>query len=158
MGNSISIRVAGAGEKNALEALQLRASLNNPGDRAAILAHPDAITVPLEQLHVGQVFIAEQHGIVAGFAVVLPREDGQIELDGLFVEPSLWKSGIGRALVDHCVAYARKFGAQALHVTGNPHALGFYTACGFEDKGVIETRFGPGLLMRLGVHCSGSPT
>ena len=121
MGSPISIRLAGTDEQHVLEALQLRASLNNPGDRDAILAHPDAIILPLEQLNSGQVFIAEQNGMVAGFAVVLPREDGQIELDGLFVEPSLWKVGIGRALVDHCVAYARNFGAQALHVTGNPH-------------------------------------
>jgi GNAT superfamily N-acetyltransferase len=158
MGIPISIRLAGTGERNALEALQLRASLNNPGDRDAILAHPDAIVLPLEQLDAGQVFIAEQNGKVAGFAVVLPREDGQIELDGLFVDPSLWKGGIGRTLVDHCVAHARNFGAQTLHVTGNPHALGFYTACGFEHEGFTETRFGPGLSMRLQVHGSGSPT
>lgn len=127
----------------------MRASLNNPGDRNAILAHPDAIVLPLEQLNAGQVFIAEQSGAVAGFAVVLPREDGQIELDGLFVEPALWKSGIGRALIGHCAAYGRKSGAKTLHVIGNPHALGFYTACGFERVGVTETRFGTGLLMQL---------
>jgi len=157
MESPISIRPAGTGEQKALEALQLRASLNNPGDRDAVLAHPDAIVLPLEQLDAGQVFIAERNGTMAGFAVVLPREDGQIELDGLFVEPSLWKGGIGRALVDHCAAYARNVGAIALHVIGNPHALGFYTACGFESIGVTETRFGPGLLMRLRVQLSDSP-
>src|ERR1700712_3353484 len=124
MRNAISIRLAGKGDQIALEDLQLRASLNNPGDRENILAHPDAIVLPLEQLDAEQVFIAERNGTIAGFAVVLPREDGQIELDGLFVEPSLWKGGIGHALVDHCAAYARNIGAQTLHVIGNPHALG----------------------------------
>ena len=158
MENSILIRTALSSEQKALEALQLRASLNNPGDRDAVLANPDAIVLPLEQLDAGLVFIAELNGAVAGFAVVLPREDGQIELDGLFVEPALWKDGIGRTLVDHCAAYTRKFGAIALHVIGNPHALGFYTACGFESVGVTETRFGTGLLMRLRVQLSDPAT
>jgi hypothetical protein len=39
----IVIRTALIGEKQQLEALQWRASLNNPGDRAALLANPDAI-------------------------------------------------------------------------------------------------------------------
>jgi len=123
-----------------------------------VLANADAIILPLEQLEAGQVFVAEQNGEVAGFAVVLPREDGQLELDGLFVEPSLWKGGIGRTLVDYCAAYARKLGSSALHVIGNQHALGFYTACGFESLGSSKTRFGTGVLMRLRVQKSDSLT
>jgi len=157
MENSVSIRPAVTGEQKTLESLQLRASLNNPGDRDAMLANPDAIVLPLGQLDAGQVFVAEQKGVIVGFAVVLPREDGQVELDGLFVEPSFWKCGIGRSLVDHSAAFARKFGAMALHVIGNPHALGFYTACGFESLGVTKTRFGTGLLMRLRLQSSDSP-
>jgi len=30
---------------------------------------------------------------------------------------------------------------------GNPHANGFYLACGFSVIGTTETRFGPGLSM-----------
>ena len=157
MENSVSIRPAVTGEQKTLESLQLRASLNNPGDREAMLANPDAIVLPPGQLDAGQVFVAEQKGVIVGFAVVLPREDGQVELDGLFVEPSLWKGGIGRSLVDHSAVFARKFGAMALHVIGNPHALGFYTACGFESLGVTKTRFGTGLLMRLRLQSSDSP-
>jgi hypothetical protein len=40
----VSIRLAQRDEQAMLESLQRRASLNNPGDRDAILAHPDAIT------------------------------------------------------------------------------------------------------------------
>ena len=36
----------------------------------------------------------------------------------------------------------------ALCVIGNPHAYDFYTACGFDVIGTMETRFGSGLLMR----------
>jgi hypothetical protein len=77
------IRCAVISEQKELEALQLRESLTNAGDRDALLAHPDAIELPID-----------------------------------------------------------------LCVVGNPHAYGFYSACGFNVIGPIETRFGAGLLMR----------
>ncbi|HKW00344.1 MAG TPA: GNAT family N-acetyltransferase [Vicinamibacterales bacterium] len=148
---TVTIRPARLDEQAALEALQRRASLANPNDREALLAHPDAVELPRAQLAGGHVFVAERDGAVVGFAAVLPREDEGAELDALFVEPDLWKAGIGRALVDHCAGVARARGATFLHVIGNPHAAGFYTACGFQTAGTIATRFGDGLSMRRGL-------
>ena len=68
-----------------LESLQRRASLRNPGDRDALLANPDAIALPLEQITAGCVFVAERDGIVVGFAAVVTRVDGGVELDAVFV-------------------------------------------------------------------------
>ena len=131
-----------------LESLQRRASLNNPGDREALLANPDAIAVPIEQIAAGCVFVAERDGVVAGFAAVVSRPDGGAELDALFVEPHLWKHGVGRRLVEHAAEVSRLGAATFLHVIGNPHAEGFYLSCGFRVTGTIETRFGAGLDMR----------
>jgi hypothetical protein len=39
-------------------------------------------------------------------------------------------------------------GAQAISVTTNPRAKGFYCACGFVQIGEAKTRFGIGLRMR----------
>jgi GNAT superfamily N-acetyltransferase len=144
----VNIRTAAASEQKLLEAVQWRASLNNPGDREALLAHPDAITLPIAQLEAGGVFVAEIGGSISGFAAILPRPDGDSELDALFVEPGAWRQGVGRALVEHCCAAAHDAGARALHVIGNPHAEGFYRACGFEMLGTREMRFGTGLLMK----------
>jgi len=148
LAQDISIRLARPDEQAALEALQRRASLNNPGDRDAILANPDAIAVPIEQIIQGCVFVAERAGSVAGFAAVVPRPDGDAELDALFVEPHIWKQGIGRRLVDHAVEIANLRNALFLHVIGNPHAEGFYRSCGFRVTGTFETRFGVGFAMR----------
>ena len=41
--------------------------------------------------------------------------------------------------------------SRMLHVVGNPHAEGFYVACGFRATGVVETRFGDGLAMQRGL-------
>ena len=144
----VAVRLACVTEQVALEALQTRASLNNPGDREALLANPDAIELPLGQIEAEGVFVAEVAGLVAGFAAIVPREDGDFELDGLFVDPALWRHGVGRKLVDHCVQILRAKGCKALHVVGNPHAEAFYRSCGFETLGILQTRFGPGLLMR----------
>src|SRR5881392_1802160 len=102
MMHNVLIRPAVMSERQALESLQRRASLNNPGDREVLLANPDAIELPPDQIAAGQVFVAERDGAIVGFSAVLPREDPETDLDGLFVEPHLWGHGIGRLLVEYC--------------------------------------------------------
>lgn len=135
----LTIRVARAEEHEALEDLQRRASLADEHDRPHLEAHPDAIHLPPAQLANGQVLVAELDGRVAGFAAVVGGE-----LDGLFVEPELWRRGIGRVLADEATHVARMKGL-TLTVIANPRALGFYEKCGFSVEGEARTRFGPGL-------------
>lgn len=144
----LAIRRALVLEQKKLEDVQLRASLNNAGDREALLAHPDAIEVPAAQIAAGGVFVAELNGTIVGFAAVEPRADGECELDALFVDPPMQRRGIARLLVAHCTEVARERGSSFLCVVGNPHAREFYVACGFDEIGTTETRFGTGLLMR----------
>jgi N-acetylglutamate synthase-like GNAT family acetyltransferase len=143
------IRLAAVCEQKELEELQLRASLTNAGDRDALLAHPDAIELPLAQIAAGGVFVAEWNGTIVGFAAVEPRADGESELDALFVDPTMRRRGVARSLVRYCAEVARTRKSAALNVVGNPHAKEFYTACGFNQIGTTETRFGTGLLMRM---------
>lgn len=143
------IRPAAISEQKELEALQLRASLTNAGDRDAVLAHPDAIELPVAQIAAGRVFVAESRGTIAGFAAVEPRVDGESELDALFVDPNMRRRGIARSLVAYCAEVARTRESAFLYVVGNSHAREFYAACGFNVIGTSETRFGTGLLMRM---------
>ena len=138
---ALRIRVARPEEREALEALQRRASTALPEYREQLEAHPDAIDLPLEQIARGEVLVAEVEGKVAGFAAVIGGE-----LDGLFVEPELWKQGIGTALVRAAAHEARRRGL-SLTVTANPGARDFYEKCGFALEGEAETRFGPALRM-----------
>ena len=84
--SDIVIRPALHGERSRLEALQWRASLANSGDRDSLLANPDAIALPVEHIADGHVFVAQRDGVIVGFAAVLPRPDGNAELDALFVD------------------------------------------------------------------------
>ena len=145
------VRTALSGEQAPLEALQRRASLIWEESREALLAHPDAIEIPLAQLEAGAVRVAEIEGAVVGFSAVIAC-DGWIELDGLFVEPEHMRKGIGRRLVEDVVANARERGERAIEVTANPRALRFYLSVGFVEVGTVETRFGPGVRMRLSME------
>jgi GNAT superfamily N-acetyltransferase len=136
-----TIRLARPEERDELEALQRRASLALPEYRAQLEANPDAIHLPPAQLANGQVFVAELDGRIVGFAALVGGE-----LDGLFVEPDLWRQGIARALVDEATHQARQRGL-AVTVIANPNAREFYEKCGFSLEGEAETRFGPALRM-----------
>ncbi|HYC63915.1 MAG TPA: GNAT family N-acetyltransferase [Reyranellaceae bacterium] len=134
-----------ADEREALEALQRRASLAVEADREVLEANPDAIELPAERIAGGQVLVADNvHGDV-GCAVV--RIDGErAELDGLFVEPEHWRGGIGSLLVDAAVHEARRAGL-TLTVVSSRDAQAFYEKCGFAVEGPARTRFGPALRM-----------
>ena len=139
--DALSLRLARPDERDELEELQRRASLELPDYRQQLLAEPDAIHLPPAQIANGQVIVAELNGEIAGFAAVVGGE-----LDGLFVEPDLWGRGIGRALIDAATHEARDRGL-ALTVIANPSARRFYESCGFSLEGDVQTRFGPALKM-----------
>jgi GNAT superfamily N-acetyltransferase len=139
----LTIRLARPEEQQQLEELQRRASLALEEYREQLTAEPNAIELPVGQIERGEVIVAELGSRLAGFAAVL-IDDGHAELDGLFVEPELWRKGIGAALVDVAVHEARRQGL-AMMVVANPSARGFYEKCGFALEGAAETRFGPAL-------------
>ena len=142
------IRLARPDERDAIEDLQRRASTALPDYRDLIAAHPDAIGLDPAEIAAGRVLVAEADGFLAGFANWLPGAAAdEAELDGLFVDPACWRSGIGRALVEAVAADARRDGHRRLTVVANPIALDFYRACGFVQQSETSTRFGPAPLM-----------
>ena len=141
----LNIRLARPEERDALEDLQRRASLALNEYREQLLAEPDAVEFPADQIDRDQVIVAELDSQIAGFAAVL-FDDLVAELDGLFVEPALWRRGIGAALIDVAVHEARRQGLP-MTVIANPSAREFYEKCGFTVEGEAQTRFGPALRM-----------
>ena len=154
--DGITLRRAAAAEQRRLEALQMRASLMWEEDRPHLLANPGLIELPLEQLEGGRVFVADRRGAAVGFGVVLRRDDGEAELDGLFVEPDCWRQGIGSRLIEEAERLAYSDGATWLFVIANPRAVGFYSACGFGPLGEVKTLFGVALAMRKAISAPAS--
>jgi len=144
------IRDAVPGDMGALRDVFRRSSLSNHGDRANLLAHPDALELSDLAVSEGRMRTAVADGGIVGFATWLCTGD-VVELEDLFVDPEWMGQGAGRALVQDLVAIGRKRGVRRIEVTANPHALAFYEKTGFVVGREVETRFGPAPRMHLQV-------
>ena len=136
-------------EQGALETIQYEASLVWDEDRPFVLANPGMIVVEPQWIADGRVRVATRHGRILGFSVVLPRADGDRELDGLFVAPAVMRQGTGRLLIADATATAWAEGAARVVVTANLRAQGFYERCGFVPGGLVPTRFSDARRMHL---------
>jgi len=91
-------------------------------------------------------FVALVEDEVVGFSTVGASysEDGTGELYAIYVDPSRWGSGAGRALIERAEASLRESGfASALLwvLEGNERAERFYRAAGWEHDGEKEDDF-----------------
>jgi GNAT superfamily N-acetyltransferase len=156
----LDIRLARADDRQDLIDLLWRASLAWDVVRQDLLDNPDVIDVDPEMIARNQVFVAERAGRIVGFATIVPRESGDgeaegqdAELEGIFVEPSDWRRGIGTALMHQIEREAQAWGANRLHVVASPNVEGFYVAAGFTRTGEQKMTFGPnGLVMAKAVR------
>jgi GNAT superfamily N-acetyltransferase len=148
---AVVIRLGMPADYAAVAAVYRRASLSNAGDRENLLAHPRHLILEPDGLAQGRTHVADEHGIVVGFASWVDVEDSG-ELEDLFVEPSWMRRGVATALVGCIVDVLRAQGVPCLEVTANPHALGFYRAVGFSDIGTASTQFGAAPRMTLPIQ------
>jgi GNAT superfamily N-acetyltransferase len=138
----ISTRPATARDLRALRELYRRSALSNEGDRADLLASPDALHWAGDRLRTGQTRAAtDALGRILGFATVVDIEGGR-ELEDLFVDPDAMRRGVATRLVLDAVAEAARDGVPWIEVTANHHAADFYASVGFVRVGDEQTLFG----------------
>jgi GNAT superfamily N-acetyltransferase len=149
----VRVRQAVSTDASVLGDLFRRSSLSNAGDRASLLAHPEALEFSGEQVKEHRVRVAVVDGRIVGFATVVAT--GRIgELEDLFVDPDWMRRGVGRALVVDAIDRARDEGLSRINVMANEHALVFYKNVGFVYDGTSELRFGTGHRMHIDVPSS----
>ena len=141
----LDIRLAQPDDRLKLIELQRRASLAGDEDdvRRQLRERPELIDLDAEMIAGNQVMVAVQSGEIVGFATIVTHEGDDAELEGLFVEPSHWRKGIGTALLHAIEREAAAWGANRLHVLANVEAVRFYEASGFEKLGEQPTELGP---------------
>lgn len=95
-------------------------------------------------------FVAELDGKIAGAVFVVENAPGVAQLRMLYVEPAARGSGIGRKLVQACVAFAREAGYRSMVLwTNDPlHAARhLYEEAGFQMiEELPNTEFGENLI------------
>jgi putative acetyltransferase len=82
----------------------------------------------------GQVFLAQVESRAVGCVALIPMGDGVYELSKMAVSPSCQGRGIGRKLLEHAIAQARKLGAKSLFLGSNSvlkNAVHLYETVGF---------------------------
>lgn len=145
MNRQIVIRDAQLEDRSVLQDVQLRASLIWEEYREAILANPQCVEIYVDAFSRNEIRVAESNGVIVGFCHAI-KKNGWVEIDGLFVEPSCMKMGVGRMLLEDCKKCSQA--GWTLEVDANPNAYLFYEKQGFRSIGVSATQFGPGARMR----------
>jgi GNAT superfamily N-acetyltransferase len=92
----------------------------------------------------GHIFMAELNGECVGTCALMREEEGVYELAKMTVSESVRGLGVGRALGEAVIAYARSIGARRVELLTNSSlvpAITLYRALGFVDAPMSETEY-----------------
>jgi GNAT superfamily N-acetyltransferase len=142
-----SIRDAKPEEQRELTRLIVRATLHAGFDEAFIDRAMPGLTVTLPAITAGGVQVAEQSGDVIGVVEVMSTALQGIAVIGIFVDPSHWKKGVGRALFEAATRRARTLKAGAIMIYAAPNAEGFYKRMGAIRIGEGPFYFSPDVML-----------
>jgi GNAT superfamily N-acetyltransferase len=144
------IRAARAEEAGALSKLCFRSKAVWGYDRAFMALARPALAVEPAAIASGDVWVAVLGDRPVGIVALAPGERaGTLDLDKLFVRPGRLGSGIGRALLAHAVAEARRRGASRLTILADPNAVGFYEREGARRIGEAPSNAVPARFLPL---------
>lgn len=154
-GPALTIRTAVPADLPELRRVFRAASLSNAGDAPLLQAHPEFLHFSGDGVAHGRTRVArwgtQGEGRILGFATVAGVDDGDRELEDLFVDPQWHRRGVAVRLIGDAVEALRESGVHRLWVVGNPEALAFYRAVGFTGGDSVDTELGAGLRLHLDV-------
>lgn len=143
------IRPAKTSEAAALSDLALRSKAWWGYPPGFLEACREELTITSDDLARRPAYVLEEDGRTIGFYSLGPLEPGRVELSHLFVEPDAIGRGHGRRLLAHATAEACRRGWRVLVIQGDPHAIGFYEACGAVRIGSSASASIPGRSLPL---------
>ena len=130
------IRRATADDADALSDLAHRAKAHW-GYPAHWMREWDAqLTIIPGYLELHDVYVAEVEGTVAGMCALEDKGD-RWNLEHVWVEPAVHGHGVGRALVMHALAEARRRHDDVVELLADPYASGFYERLGARRAGEV---------------------
>ena len=144
-----TIRRAEPGEAEALTALSLRSKAYWGYDESFMAAAAAELALSPERLARYPAYVLEAEGRVAGFYLLEPIDEREVELSALFVEPDAIGRGYGRRLMEHAITTAKRLGYRAMLVHSDPNAEPFYRAMGAEPIGTVPSGSIPGRTLPL---------
>ena len=133
----VTLREATGDDADALTDLAHRAKAHW-GYPASWMREWDAqLTILPGYLEMHDVWVAEKDAVIVGMCALEAR-GARWTLEHVWVEPSLHRGGIGRALVRRALASARARDARIVELLADPFATGFYERLGARHVGDVR--------------------
>jgi GNAT superfamily N-acetyltransferase len=147
----VRVRPARPDEAAALSALALRSKAHWGYDAEFLRRSAPALAITPPMIGEGRVLVAEDgRGTLVGVAAVEKLEGpGRFDLARLFVDASMLRAGIGRALFAAAVRLVESEGGTSLSILADPFAEPFYRRLGAVRIGEAPSDAIPGRLLPL---------
>jgi GNAT superfamily N-acetyltransferase len=129
------IRKAAQHEVDTLSALAFRSKAHWGYTAEFMEACRAELTYSRGDLKTRDVYVLESGSQIVGFYVLKQHSGNRVELEALFVEPSWIGQGVGRRLIEHAKAQARRLGATVMLIESDPNAAAFYVKAGGKQIG-----------------------
>ncbi len=139
----ISLRSARVTEADALTKLCLRSKAVWGYSGDFMRACRNELSLTPDDIRASHVQVAASKDQILGVAQITLK--GSVaELDKLFVDPAVLRSGTGRMLFEWARKTAHEAGATVLRMDADPDAAGFYRRMGAVDDGMVPSGSIPG--------------
>jgi predicted N-acetyltransferase YhbS len=145
------VRPARVDDATELKQIAVRATKHNGYDDGAISRFMQGLTINLALIAAGLVFVAEdEQGIPRGYVALRPTGmGGLILLEGIFVDPTCSRSGVGTRLFATAVEHSRKMAGNVILIYSSPHSVDFYARLGATKIGMTPFVFSPDVQLSM---------
>jgi N-acetylglutamate synthase-like GNAT family acetyltransferase len=96
------------------------------------------LTISSDFIRDNHVYVAEDNGEIRGFYALCVAGD-KAELEHLWVTPAMIGTGIGKELFLDAMERAAKLNVNAVEISSDPNAAGFYKRMGATQIGEIDS-------------------
>ena len=144
----INIRSAIASDAHRLLAIRWDAIISlvddfgHVAERWANSASPDRATLAIKH---NTVWVAESESMVVGWIEVKGAK-----VNGLYVDSSVSRSGVGSSLMAYAELTIQTQGKVAVHLDASPNAVSFYARLGYEVAGTPKPNNSVPMVKRFG--------
>ena len=132
----VEIRAARIDEAAQLSALALEAKAHWGYSAETLESWRELLAVSAADVASKHVYVGAIDAEIVAFYSLAPSP-ASWELDNLWVSPRFMHRGLGRELLAHALALARRGGAARVTVDADPNAESFYLTCGATRYGAV---------------------
>jgi N-acetylglutamate synthase-like GNAT family acetyltransferase len=138
MGTEMTIRSASPEDASTLTTIALDAKRHWGYPEHWIKHWESDLTITPDYIRQNHVYVAEENGEIKGFyALCLAGQTA--ELDHMWVTPEMIGTGIGKELFLDAMERAAKLNVNAVEISSDPNAIGFYKRMGATQIGEVDS-------------------